>query len=624
MRTIVIVNNPDANLPLSVEIEYYNSAGVLVGTSTPLPIPPEGHYEEPAALLAGSPWGTVRVLKVSATDPDFVGATMFHTYQIGLPGGVVGTNFDLNRDGGVGLDDVSLALALVGSGADHTDPACGDACLADTNQDGGVGMDDVHAILGAMSGASAGGAGSGGGEPGKNVFHSETHEHRIGAASMQQLQAAQDFATELFWGPLPLTKEATPIPGTASPLSWDFFNGNSPLIMVTNPNPYAVEATILIVDTNGAVISTMVPLAPFQSYVDMTFFDDVIAAHGSNAVFDLDALVWVSAQDPADGLLSPVVGQGVMFDFFSGSPTPQNPSNQEFMGRFRMGSSMFQNTLAKTLVSPELVSEQSMIATNTLLGVANASLGDIGPVLVEYRNRSGAVVGSQSIPNVPALWTLRLGPESPGYPLAEFAGSVTVSSCEPGLIGWNMKTTEYPGAPDNALASGGNGFELRKAWGEALDGGNGPEPGGDISNAVFLPQEKVGPLNRASADQLLGAAPGYNHVFNNDVSNTGGYWYRFFDGFGFDWSTLTFFNGITIGSTSFTYIDGLPPLVQDVPSPIPGIINSDFINTRFEHVERGGSGINALGGYLWQWGWYIPEPVGPSGYSGPGDIIPNL
>jgi hypothetical protein len=68
----------------------------------------------------------------------------------------------------------------------------------------------------------------------------------------------------------------------------------------------------------------------------------------------------------------------------------------------------------------------------------------------------------------------------------------------------------------------------------------------------------------------------------------------------------------------------LPPLVQDVPSPIPGIINSDFINTRFEHVERGGSGINALGGYLWQWGWYIPEPVGPSGYSGPGDIIPNL
>ena len=626
MRTIVIVNNPDPNLPLSVEIEYYDSTGVLVNTSTPGPIPPEGHYEEPATALTGFPWGTVRVRKVSGADPDFVGATMFHTYQIGLPSGVDAINLDLNQDGGLGLDDVALALALLGSAADSADPACGVACLADTNKDGGVGLDDVQEILGAMTGASATGVGSG--EPGENVFYAETHEHRVGAASMQQLQAAQDFATELFWGPLPLTNQAAPPnPTFGSEWSWDFFNGNSPLIMVTNPNPYRVDVTISIVDTNAAVIATTVRLAPFQSYVDMTFFDDVIAAHGSNAVFDLDALVWVSAQNPVTGLLSPVIGQGVMFDLFSGSATPQNPFNQEFMGRFRMGSSMFQNTLSKTLVSPELVSErfsvQSMIATNTLLGVANASLGDIGPVLVQYRNRSGVVVGSQNIQSFPAFSTLRLGPGSPAYPIAEFAGSVTVSSCEPGLIGWNMKTTEYPGAPDNALAAGGNGFELRKAWGEALDGGNGAEPGGDISNAGILPQEKIGPLNRASLDSSLGSAPGYNHVFNNDVSNSGPYWYRFFDDLGIDLSTLTStspFSGLTIGSTSFTYIDGTPPLVVSVP-PLQG---SDFINTRFEHAYRGASGINALGGYLWKWFWYIPEPVGPSAYSGPGDVMPNL
>ncbi len=547
MRTIVIVNNPSATLPLSVEIEYFDSTGALVATSNPAPIAPEGHYDEEATPLTGSPWGTVRVRKLTSDDPDFVGATLFHTYQIGIP---------------VGGDD--------------------DADKAPIGEPGG--------------------------EPGEYIFFTETHDTRIGAASMQQLQAPQDYATELFWGPLPLTTGATPVPGTASPLSWDFFNGNSPLIMVTNPNPFTINATIFIFDTNGATLSTTVALAPFQSFVDMTFFDNVIAAHNSGATFDLDALVWVIAD-------SSVVGQGVMFDFFSDGAGVQE---QDFMGRFRMGSTMLQNTRADSLVSPELVSEVGGVATNTLLGVANASFGDIGPVLVQYRDRTGTVVGAQTIPNFPVLSTLRLGPGSPGYPANQFAGSVTVSSCQPGLIGWNMKTTEHTGGPGSMSASeaGGGGFELRKAWGESLDGGNGSEPGIGISENAVLTQRKIGPLNRAAGD-TTGFVPGYNHVYNNGVSNTGPYLYRFFDVPGVDWSNFMFFPGVTSGSTSFTYIDGAVPLV------LPALPSS-FINTRFEHIELGATGINALGGYLWQWSWYIPEPIGTGSYSGPGDIVPNF
>ena len=50
---------------------------------------------------------------------------------------------DLNNDGGVGLDDVNIALADQGGGA---------SSIADLNCDGGVGLDDANAVLAAQGG----------------------------------------------------------------------------------------------------------------------------------------------------------------------------------------------------------------------------------------------------------------------------------------------------------------------------------------------------------------------------------------------------------------------------------------------------------------------------------------
>jgi len=560
MRSIVIVNNPSPTTQLEVAIEYYDSTGSLVSTSLPSAIPPEGHYDEEAVALAGEPWGTVRVKKLSDADPDFVGATYFHTYEIGLP-----------------VTDTSSS----GGGSDERDP--------------------IPAA---------------GGESGEYEFYIETHDTRIGAASMQQLQAAQSSATELYWGPLPMSNSAAPGSSTLSPLSWDFLNGNSPLLMVTNPNAFPITANVLILDSQLNTLQFYpVSLQPFQSWVDMDFFESVLGLHEqsqpSGLVYDLDVLVAVFSD-------SPLVGQGVMFDFYG--------EDMDFLQRFRMGSTMMSNTPATTLISPEFISEDTDLATNTLIGIANASIREIGPVVIEYRDRSGAIVGKNLIPQFGILDTHRIGPGSAGYPPNEFAGSVSIHSCQPGLIGWSMKTTEHPGPPGSASASqwgGLQGWELRKAWGEVLDGANGVEPGmGFLASRPNL-MRKVGPFNRVvnhPSHTGGGRIAGYNHVFNNAVSNTNPYFIRTFDSAGNELSQTgqNFpFLGIRLGATAFTYIDGPP-----VPLIVSGTIKQ-FVSTRFDHTSTAGTtGINALGGYPWEWNWYIPPPPGGP-YSGPGDIIPS-
>ena len=174
---------------------------------------------------------------------------------------------------------------------------------------------------------------------------------------------------------------------------------------------------------------------------------------------------------------------------------------------------------------------------------------------------------------------------------------------------------------------GGNGYEMRKAWGETLDGGNGAEPGAGYDSFVFFPKRKLGPLNRRS-DREGAFSPGYNHVFNNGVPNTYNYFWDFFDASGNNLSAPgpIFFPGLSAGSTSFTYIDGSPvPLVQLAP-----LNQSDFISSRFEHNLSGTTGINAIGGYLYSWeqgNWFLPPPLTPPGggkYAGPGDVVPSF
>lgn len=551
MRTGVIVNNTSSIQVLNVIIEYIDPMGVVVGMTSPS-IAPDGHHIESATPLAGLPWGTVRVRTATADDPPFVGATIFHTYDVGVP------------TGGTPSSDIA---------PDPIEPKP---------------------------------------YPGEYEYSQEPHLRRMGAASMQQLQVRQDDKNELFWGPLPVSNSASPIPGMASPLSWDFMNGNCPLIMVTNPSPNPITINVLVFDQFLNVLATYPrTLNGYASWVDMNFFEFFVSAHTNTMPYDLDMLCYVSSAYP-------IVGQGVMFDFFG----QMTDSNRAFLERFRMGSTMMSNTRASTLISPELVAETSVIATNTLMGIANVTFGDIGPVTVEYRDRNGAVTANV-IPNFPAFSTLRIGPGSPGYPANEFAGSVTIRSCQAGLIGWNMKTTEHPGRPESPEATeAGVEFELQKAWGEVLHGGNGVEPGAlgwpDQQTGFF---RKLGPLNVVFRGDpgMTTPLPSYNHVFNNAVSNVNPYFFRFFDGPGVEQTDFgpQPFAGVRIGSTSFTYIDNTVPLVLN-PTPY------SFVNSRFEHLSPGVTGIDAIGGYIYAWPWseedmVIPPPTGV--YHGPCDVV---
>lgn len=549
-RTGVIVNNVSSTLGLDVLIEYYDPNGGIVGVSTPPTIAPEGHHIESAAPLAGLPWGTVRVVTANADQPDFVGATIFHTYEIGR---LVG-----------------------GSGGDPTDP--------DANEEPEPEPEP---------------------EPEEYEYYEEPHLRRMGAASMQQLQVIQDDKNELFWGPIPISDMATPVGGMPTPLSWDFMNGVCPLMMVTNPSPNPITINVLVFDQALNVIASYPrTLNGFATWCDLSIFDFFVSSHGTVSGYDFDLLFYVNSDDP-------IIGQGLMCDFWG--------ENMDFLARFRMGSTMMSNTRASTLISPELVSETTAIATNTLMGIANVAFVDIGPVTIEYRDRAG-VVTTNTIASFPPFTTLRIGPGSPGHPLNEFAGSVTIRSCQAGLIGWNMKTTEHAGAPwsDEAAATGLE-FELQKAWGEVLHGGNGVEPGdlGFVDPGTGL-QRKVGPLNVAFRGPvgMTTPLPSYNHVFNNAVSNVNGYFFRFFDAAGVEFSTFQFFSGLRFGDTAFTYIDNTVPLVLN-PTPY------GFYGSCFDHITPGVVGIDAIGGYIYEWPWdddpVVPPPTGV--YHGPCDVV---
>lgn len=73
----VVVDNPNPILPLSVRIDYFDHNGVLVGTSTPPPIAPEGFHVEAAAPLAAT--SGVGSARVTGLDGDLVGGVLFHT-----------------------------------------------------------------------------------------------------------------------------------------------------------------------------------------------------------------------------------------------------------------------------------------------------------------------------------------------------------------------------------------------------------------------------------------------------------------------------------------------------------------------------------------------------------------
>lgn len=411
---------------------------------------------------------------------------------------------------------------------------------------------------------------------------------RPGANSMQQLQMSQGFARTLFSGPFPISSTSRV----------DFLNGVLPLNCVLNPNSTRATVQISSATASGVPVSTKtVTLDPFGMVLDTSVWDFAEPLYLNNvAGLNLDVISTVTSED------GPILGDFLMVDVFGNSPgTTLDPGK-----RFRMGSGMMQNSPASRLVNPEHVETGPFAVAvpltppppplpatppvSTMMGIANVSGSDIGPVNVRFFNRKGETVTSLTFPSLPAGAARRIHPASSAIS-QNFAGWASITACGRGLIGWTMR--EVWDQPDL------HGEQFHKVFGEELDGANGGEPGNGF-DVTFGGQpwvRKVAPLLRAGGDNANPDWwPSYVNTVNTGGRNTGLYFYRFFDKPGFQlWQTPLPFAGLRFWNTSFTYVD-----------PIVTSLSNVDVSGRFDAQPTGHDsgivqGMEAIGDPLREW-----------------------
>ncbi len=400
-----------------------------------------------------------------------------------------------------------------------------------------------------------------------------------GANSMQQLQMSQDLAKALYSGPFPISSTSR----------IDFLNGVLPLNCVLNPNPTPATIKVSSVVAPGTLISAKtVTLAPFGMYLDTSVWDFAEPLYLNNtAGLNLDVISTVTTDD------GPILGDFLMIDVFANGPASTLEPNK----RFRMGSGMMQNSPAQALVNPEHVetgplaiplSPVPLPATppvSTMMGIANVSTSDVGPVKVRIYNSLGAVVASLTLPSLPPGAVRRIHPGTLATP-QNFAGWASITACQPGLIGWTMR---------EVWEQNPHVDQFHKVFGEELDGANGAEPGTGFSvttgGQTWL--RKVAPLLRAGRGNPPWW-PSYVNTVNTDYFNIGSYRYQFFDLPGTQ-SWQQTFNGLQLWKSSFTYVD---PIVVN-----PGYVN---VSGRFDDQPTGHQsghvrGMEAIGDPLREW-----------------------
>ncbi len=398
---------------------------------------------------------------------------------------------------------------------------------------------------------------------------SDTEAASLGLNSIQQLQMRQAGKNTLWFGPMPFS--------TTVPL--EFLSGNAPMIQIVNPNPTPTTITLIYTSRNLAAVPPITVTVPaFGSHLDLTLWNLFLPAYLGGPVIDDDFRVVVAATQP-------IAGDALMVDLFGGA-------DLEPGGRFRMGSAMLGNTPSARLINPELTYETIDPGVETMVGILNPTATNVGPVTVQYFDRNGVSLGTDSFASFPRGFMARIGPglpASPNYPAAGvFAGWMRITACKPGLVGWTMRQGgEYAGFPTAP----------KKVWGEELTGGNGLEPGPgftvNVAGQNFV--RKVSPLVRTWRDFPW---PGYTTWVNDGVSNAGNYWFRFFDHPGVNRTNAVGqpFAGVRFGATSFSYED---PLVNFF-----GPIN---LSGRVDTTNGGFDGIHVIGDPLVEWGIFEQE-----------------
>ncbi|HWM92543.1 MAG TPA: hypothetical protein VN493_17390 [Thermoanaerobaculia bacterium] len=398
-----------------------------------------------------------------------------------------------------------------------------------------------------------------------------------GEGSLQQLQMSQDSATTLFAGPFPASNSAAE----------DFLNGVLPLTCVMNPNPTPTTVTVnSVIAPATPLTSQTVTLAPFGMFLDTSIWAAAEPFYLTNpAPFDLDVLTAATSNG------NPIIGDFLMVDVFGNG----GASNLVPGGRLRMGSGMMQFSPALRLLNPEHTETgpfalpgplPSTPPVETMMGIANATGVDIGPVRVQFFARTGGpAIAAVNIPSLPPGAVQRITPAL--FPIPQnFAGWARITACRPGLIGWTMREVMQQTGP--AVA------QFRKVYGEELDGANVGEPGRGFTvtttDGTWI--RKVAPLLRAAGNSSFpNWWPGYVNGVNHANANIGQYWHRFFTLPGTLAGQATF-TGLRFANTSFTYVD-----------PIVNLIGANSnLSGRFDRLTGNAAiGMEAIGDPLDEW-----------------------
>lgn len=409
-----------------------------------------------------------------------------------------------------------------------------------------------------------------------------------GEGSMQQLQARQDGMKTLYAGPMPISNSSTS----------DFLNGNLPFYCVRNIDSAPTQITSYKGTSGGLTFPTVTATVPGNGlFIDMSLWNAAEALYLSGGgAFDDNGWAFVGSSNAS------VIGDLYLADFFAGG-SPANPAMS--LGRkFRMASAMMANSPSINVTSAEVTQQDGTTAIpqlDTTIGVLNASVGNIGPVTVTYRDRNGTVTGTNVVTSLPPGQTLRLGKGTPGFPASpSFDGWADIRACLPGLVGWSAReVTRVGGSP-----------HFEKAYGEELAGANGLEPGKGIPvvrSGVAL-TSKVAPFDRVSSWWW----PGYKTFANNSSANVGNYWYRYYNFAGTDRTNYAPqpFTGLPFGATSFAYNDGAGALVL-VSTPS----GNENDSGRVEVTTGTVIGITTAGDPIRE--WEITDFPAPGGGTGP-------
>ena len=101
---------------------------------------------------------------------------------------------------------------------------------------------------------------------------------------------------------------------------------------------------------------------------------------------------WLVQVVSSDSL--PLLGEQLLLDFYNNSLSP--------FSRFRMVSAMMATQPSLTVYNPELTYENPGPAVHTISAIANGSLVDIGPVVIEYRDPRTGYFASDVLTSFPS------------------------------------------------------------------------------------------------------------------------------------------------------------------------------------------------------------------------------